>query len=649
MRRCMTHYLLFIFPAVFLVPTSYATVTILSQPTDQWAEAGSQTGFSVVADSTDTPSYQWRRDGEVIPGATNADYTVNGLNITDSGAQFDVVITDSTGSITSRAALLQVDPVGGAGSWWSNAHHYRLPLVAGAGQVQRINKPVEFIINFTQLLQQANTVQSVFDVNSLRVVEVDSLGRVIDAAVPFQFDPAPGFNPTSAASGTLILIMQDTTDAYKWRLFHVYFDTTGQGFTPAAVPPQVIVTDGVLDENEESLRIDTPSGSWFYHKQGGGFSSLVDADGNDWIGYHPTGGSAGSYRGIPNIVNPEGHLHPGATTAQTTLISSGPLRASFSSTTTDGLWSVLWYIYPNYASMTITAAGHPYWFLYEGTPGGMIDPTSDFMVRSDGTKTLLSDAWTGDLSGEEWVYFSDPVVDRSLFLVNHQNDNDTDAYFDMNDQMTVFGFGRDGLTSYLTGAPQRFTVGLIDGTDFPATAAVIRSAYHDVSATLGTVVTNIVNSTPVPTISAIQVSANTDLATVTWQTDEPTIGTVAYGLGTNYELGLVGSNSLMTSHSVTLHSLSPGTTYHYQIRSVDSAGNLATSADGVMMTTLESGTALTPTQTLDQTPAPTSGGGGGCTVARADTPFDPTLPLLTVLVLIGLAYRKATKYCEGSA
>ena len=101
-------------------------------------------------------------------------------------------------------------------------------------------------------------------------------------------------------------------------------------------------------------RIQTASGTYFYDKQGGGFSSLEDAQGNDWLSYNSALGAAGTYRGMPNAVYPESHFHPGFTTSTTTLLSQGPLRVTFRSTTTDGKWECTWEVYPRYATMAMT-------------------------------------------------------------------------------------------------------------------------------------------------------------------------------------------------------------------------------------------------------------------------------------------------------
>ena len=51
--------------------------------------------FSVVATGTAPLSYQWRRNGTNISGATNASYVLNPTALSDNGAQFSVVVTNS--------------------------------------------------------------------------------------------------------------------------------------------------------------------------------------------------------------------------------------------------------------------------------------------------------------------------------------------------------------------------------------------------------------------------------------------------------------------------------------------------------------------------------------------------------------------------
>lgn len=80
---------------------------ITSQPADRSVCTGGNATFSVTAQGTPTPTYQWRRNGSNIPGATSAFLTRNGVTIGDAG-DYTVVVTNSCGSTTSDPATLSV-------------------------------------------------------------------------------------------------------------------------------------------------------------------------------------------------------------------------------------------------------------------------------------------------------------------------------------------------------------------------------------------------------------------------------------------------------------------------------------------------------------------------------------------------------------
>ena len=52
--------------------------------------------------------YQWRRNGANIAGATAQDYTIAAAALSDNGARFSVVVTNTLGSATSADAVLTV-------------------------------------------------------------------------------------------------------------------------------------------------------------------------------------------------------------------------------------------------------------------------------------------------------------------------------------------------------------------------------------------------------------------------------------------------------------------------------------------------------------------------------------------------------------
>jgi hypothetical protein len=193
--------------------------------------------------------------------------------------------------------------------WWDTRWSYRLPLTVGGGGAARTNKLVDVSVNFTQALA-GYSISGTFDPNSLRVLEVDSNGTLVNAAVPFQFDRATTYNATTNAIGNLVFVLTGATAANATRYYHVYFDLTGKGFTAPTFPSLVSLTDNVMDEGQSSYRIQTAIGTYLYQKQGASFSSFLDLDGNDWLNYRPTGGAGGSYRGIPNWSIPKQSFTP---------------------------------------------------------------------------------------------------------------------------------------------------------------------------------------------------------------------------------------------------------------------------------------------------------------------------------------------------
>lgn len=92
-------------------PSSPQAPTITAQPQDLGVTTGTAASFNVTATGDATLAYQWRRNGSAIAGATAAAYSLASAAKTDDGAEFSVVVTNSAGSATSRAAKLTVtDP-----------------------------------------------------------------------------------------------------------------------------------------------------------------------------------------------------------------------------------------------------------------------------------------------------------------------------------------------------------------------------------------------------------------------------------------------------------------------------------------------------------------------------------------------------------
>src|SRR5450631_4186875 len=99
-----------IISAIEIVPATTATTpAISSQPSSTAVIAGQAATFSVTATGSAPLTYQWQRGGVAISGATSSAYTTATTVISDHGAQFRVVVSNSRGTATSNAATLTVN------------------------------------------------------------------------------------------------------------------------------------------------------------------------------------------------------------------------------------------------------------------------------------------------------------------------------------------------------------------------------------------------------------------------------------------------------------------------------------------------------------------------------------------------------------
>lgn len=82
----------------------------ITGPADQSVGLGSDATFISQPFGTGPFSYQWLSNGIPLPGATGPSFTAPNVSWLAAGARFQVIITNTWGSITSGAALLNVLP-----------------------------------------------------------------------------------------------------------------------------------------------------------------------------------------------------------------------------------------------------------------------------------------------------------------------------------------------------------------------------------------------------------------------------------------------------------------------------------------------------------------------------------------------------------
>ncbi|MBC7938659.1 MAG: immunoglobulin domain-containing protein, partial [Chitinophagaceae bacterium] len=88
---------------VVIVPPAITTQPIAAQT----IVAGNGVTFTVAASGTPTPTYQWRKDGAPISGATSSTLNIASVTLADA-ATYTVVATNAAGTATSSNAVLTV-------------------------------------------------------------------------------------------------------------------------------------------------------------------------------------------------------------------------------------------------------------------------------------------------------------------------------------------------------------------------------------------------------------------------------------------------------------------------------------------------------------------------------------------------------------
>ncbi len=223
--------------------------------------------------------------------------------------------------------------------------------------------------------------------------------------------------------------------------------------------------------NLPAYKILTPSATYYLEKTGGGLSSMIDRDGNDWLNFHPKKGSGagGEYRGFPNAVHQQGGNYFHAKNRSTDLVKTEVKCAvedhiSIEVRAVKGSWAAQYDFYLDHCSFMITKKPQDkkYWILYEGTPGGRFDLNDWWMTSESKDSKPLTKKHEKDIPQTEWIAFGDQRLKRSLVLLNHQDDEHPDYFYQMKNKMTVFGFGRKGLEKYLSKTHQKFSIKFVE-------------------------------------------------------------------------------------------------------------------------------------------------------------------------------------------
>lgn len=227
------------------------------------------------------------------------------------------------------------------------------------------------------------------------------------------------------------------------------------------------------------FKIETCSATYLYDRAGGGFSSIRDIAGLEWIGFKPGDGqapesAAADFRGLPNLVfrgDENGTGHPGFDNCLSEII--GPDQIGTISRS--GLWEWHWTFLEQGALLELIKSdtSRNYWFLYEGLPGGTFAPKKQFWgTNLDGHRRDAPPIGSDETGSGfwEWAYFGHEDIKRCFFVAHLTPDHLIDNFSYMGsgpeglnsvDGMVVFGFGRDGGSPLMNGS-NSFIIGFLE-------------------------------------------------------------------------------------------------------------------------------------------------------------------------------------------
>ncbi|MEM5869904.1 MAG: NEW3 domain-containing protein [Candidatus Aenigmatarchaeota archaeon] len=163
--------------------------------------------------------------------------------------------------------------------WWNVSWHYRFRIEVNSTSYSRTDWPIEYQVNFTDLLPSGS-----FDENSVRVFEYSPSGSIL-YEVPSQFDKEEGYDSSSNAIGTIVFLMNGTTQANSKRIYFVYYDTEENGpKSPPSYPTSLSYSwdNQIVNVNNTLLKfyIDTNRGentSGIYHVEDIGGTVVITA------------------------------------------------------------------------------------------------------------------------------------------------------------------------------------------------------------------------------------------------------------------------------------------------------------------------------------------------------------------------------------
>ncbi|HEY3270084.1 MAG TPA: immunoglobulin domain-containing protein [Geothrix sp.] len=429
--------------------TVNAAPVITTQPANQSVVVGQTATFSVTATGNPTPTYQWRKGGVALAGATGSSYTTPITVIGDSGSTFDVVVTNAIGTATSAIATLTVNPApvapgittqpasltvaaGASATFSVVATGTPTPTyqwqkggvaIAGAtGSSYTIPAVVStdagvYTVVATNTAGTITSSGATLDVLYKPVITVQPISQTVGQGTTVTFsvaangNPAPtyqwqkgGVNIASATSSSYTIPAVASTDAGTYTV--VVTNSQGSVTSTAAtltvtlnysVSGRVTLTNGGAGVSGVTLSINTTPAT----------TAVTDGTGNFTLGNIPNG----AYTVTPSITGPSALFFP----------ATQPVTVASANVTNVQFQAALGYTVSGTVSYAGIKTGRVFLRLDGGNGGGApgvsVSPAGTFTIRGVASGTYTLKAWM-DTVGQGVPNASNPTGSVSVVVGN---------------------------------------------------------------------------------------------------------------------------------------------------------------------------------------------------------------------------------------
>ncbi|MBN1981437.1 MAG: hypothetical protein JW795_07900 [Chitinivibrionales bacterium] len=265
----------------------------------------------------------------------------------------------------------------------------------------------------------------------------------------------------------------------------------------------VTITEGT-DQGQNCFIITTADGQYFYQKEAGAFSSILDVDFIDWIGYSSTGSAsaAAKWRGLPNLSTADSIGCAGSKKCISIKLNDTTIQ----SISVDSLWQWHWVFSETKATMTITKVkpAVTYSFSYRGPPSDKVDSSSYWGTSTNGfIKTKVPLDTTPATGSWQWAYVGNQKKARIFYIAQNRKDTILDyckwIKAPSATGMALCGFGIDKQGQpLLTDSAATFTIGFLEQKVADSTSHATASRILDI----------VLDSAHAPKLNAIAVTSH---------------------------------------------------------------------------------------------------------------------------------------------